>query len=698
MTNVDADTVRTSVELESTRKIDLHEIDVVTAADEGVGLHARLNVELRAVGLVATMAISSWALAAAWTWLAVGDRALEIRELALAVLVSLLLALACAIAMLPRQRWPRASNTPPPTTLWLLLAGAPALLTAGWLIWRDRQARKQLPPSSAAESCFRRLLAMPPILATGFAVSIGTAQCVALWSLTRDGHASSTTAVTLAMTMLAGTALHAVILAERLRAMFRPEVLAVALRRSGGHEPATGLAPRLWKPALIAGLALVATPLLLGRVWTERHARHDALIDAQTSAVALTDLAERAQLHDLGSALALAPGSTVTIADRHYGRPDPIPPREGAIDLDADERPDVWVIHHDHVSTRVPIETPTLPSSWPHALLVLIAASVVAGTTFLLAHDVAHDVTRTANQVAAVASGAIPPPLREDSFSTAELRQLVTCVDRLVERITDANMEKFISIEKANEADRLKSQFLANMSHDLRSPLNSILGFSELMLAGIDGDLTDEQREVVTMMHQSGRGLLQQIDDILDAAKLDARRMEFQAEAQPPVALLGRAIQNARTRLGRSIELQTRAEAGLPPAFVDPYRTTQALENVLVFASDKLDRETVELDLSIARHDAEQTIMIRVFTPRRPALAADLDRVLRGFHRVPGQEGLSLGLPIAAQILELQGGRLDIEDRHAGTAFCLHLPIARRRLRTMRLSEESGVQPVNDSE
>ena len=62
------------------------------------------------------------------------------------------------------------------------------------------------------------------------------------------------------------------------------------------------------------------------------------------------------------------------------------------------------------------------------------------------------------------------------------------------------------SIEKAKEADRLKSQFLANMSHDLRSPLNSILGFSELLLSGIDGEVTEDQRDQLQLVHAERLG------------------------------------------------------------------------------------------------------------------------------------------------------------------------------------------------
>ena len=97
----------------------------------------------------------------------------------------------------------------------------------------------------------------------------------------------------------------------------------------------------------------------------------------------------------------------------------------------------------------------------------------------------------------------------------------------------EATIARFVALEKAEETDRLRSQFLANMSHDLRSPLNSILGFSSLLLRGVDGRLDDEQREMVETIASAGNDLLHQIDAILDMARIEARRIELQAEPVP---------------------------------------------------------------------------------------------------------------------------------------------------------------------
>jgi signal transduction histidine kinase len=309
----------------------------------------------------------------------------------------------------------------------------------------------------------------------------------------------------------------------------------------------------------------------------------------------------------------------------------------------------------------------------------------------MIAQDIHRDVTRAATRVDAVARGQAPPPMGERSFSTFEVQQLLQSVDRLIRRINDANIAKYVAIEKAKEADRLKSQFLANMSHDLRSPLNSILGFSELLLSGIDGELTSDQRSMVEPIHQSGRDLLQQIDDILDTAKIEASRLDLHPEPTPVATLVNRAIHGAKKRQRVDIGYEVETAPGLPPAFCDPYRTVQAIENVLLFSSERMTQGKVRVELRQGKTERGRMIFVKVHTPVRPATAEQLARARRGFYRIPGHRGLGLGLPIAGSILELEGGALAIEDLGTAMTFTIQLcaPEARRAVRVREVRDHA---------
>ncbi len=311
---------------------------------------------------------------------------------------------------------------------------------------------------------------------------------------------------------------------------------------------------------------------------------------------------------------------------------------------------------------------------WGGVALFVACAVAIA----LVVGDLHRDITRASAQVAVVADGEAPAPLSLASFSSHEIRELVQAVDLLVQRITEANVTKYIAIEKAKEADRLKSQFLANMSHDLRSPLNSIIGFSELLLSGIDGDLTSDQRDLVEPILRGGRVLLHEIDDILDTAKIEASRLDLHPEPTPPATLVTRAIAGAKKRLPNA-RFDTEAAAGLPPVFVDPHRLVQALENVLLFAAERVEAQAIEISIRVGNAGGQRVVMIQVQTPVRPATAEQLNQARRGFYRIPGHRGLGLGLPLAGAIAELSGGSLSIEDLGDGMIFAISLPAPHAR-------------------
>ena len=106
---------------------------------------------------------------------------------------------------------------------------------------------------------------------------------------------------------------------------------------------------------------------------------------------------------------------------------------------------------------------------------------------------------------------------------------------------------------------------------------------------------------------------------------------------------------------------ETTTTAGLPSAFVDPYRTVQALENVLVFVGELLQRGTLDIRCAAERDEnGTGEVVIRITSPRVSASPEQLAHARRGFSRLPGHTGLGLGLPIATSLLELQGGSLRV--------------------------------------
>jgi signal transduction histidine kinase len=335
------------------------------------------------------------------------------------------------------------------------------------------------------------------------------------------------------------------------------------------------------------------------------------------------------------------------------------------------------------LSIASPVRAPPLLDLLLVVGLVALAACVIAFV--IMAVDLRRDVLWAAAQVQAVVQERPPQALVPGSLSSREVQQLVEAVDRLIGRIRQATVAKYVAIERAKEGDRLKSQFLANMSHDLRSPLNSILGFSELLLRGIDGELTAEQAEMMQQIHDCGRELLQQIDDILDTAKLEARRLDLHPEPTPPANLISRAIKAARERQRGDIQYEAEVAPGLRPAFVDPFRAVQALTNILLFAGERMPAGTLQITLRERWVAEGPRILLQVFTPVKPASTEHLARSRTGFYRIPGHRGLGLGLPLAGAILELSGGSLSVEDRGEGMIFTAIMPAPQSKASWLRM-------------
>ncbi len=650
----------------------------------------RLAVELRIMGLLGLLWLVTMAHAAAWLWIAVPDQDLgKLQLVTLLIPSSLGLAalLGTLYGRLPTPRWPQvASKRGPPSVAPLALIGFPGMLIAPLLVLRDRRARARTPQGEEVELAFRQLARIPVISGVAFMAWTGlglTADAIIIgnelgWTVLRT--------FALAALWVALVAPIAAMMTSRTRAMLRPELLA-APRPDFARLPEQGeLRLKLLGPAAAAGLGSVLAPLLGAWLWSHAVSHEAATQQAREQAVALVALARADANEAIGSFLADHPGTTLVVGDRVYGTAhEELPVGMGLVDMDDDGLADFVVDGGGSLRAIVPVEQ---PRRVPGTLVVLgIAMGVFAYllAIVLFSRDVARDLRLATEQVSTVARGEAPRHLEATGLLTREIRQLVNSVDRLVARFTETNVASYVAIEKAQEADRLKSQFLANMSHDLRSPLNSILGFSELLITGIDGDLSEDQLEMIQIVADSGADLLQEIDDILDTAKIEAGRMEFHPEPTPPANLVSRAVTNARKRRGLAeLDLETEVAPGLPPVFVDTYRTTQAVENMLVFASEGLENPRLRAAVAPVTVDGERMVEIVISTPHQPATPEQLSAVLSGFYRIPGHHGLGLSLPLAGSIVELQGGSLDIQERdETGAAFVMLLPApeARRKLR-----------------
>lgn len=287
---------------------------------------------------------------------------------------------------------------------------------------------------------------------------------------------------------------------------------------------------------------------------------------------------------------------------------------------------------------------------------LLLLALVVAST---IGSAVARDAHGVAEQIARVAAGEEPEPL--GSVATAEVRRVTMAVNRLLERIPRLTVESFLAVERAEEARRLKAQFLANMSHDLRSPLNSILGFSELLLRNLEGEISPGQRVVLAAVHATGLNLLRLLTEILDTAKVESGKMELHRQSTPPAELLTQALQEARRGRAQSAtdKLAVELQPGMGPIYVDPLRMVQAITHLVNYALDAADGGRATLHAGEGEL-AESRVLVLDIEHDGTLEEHERREVFDGFRRIAGKQGLNLALPLAKRILELHGGQLEL--------------------------------------
>jgi protein-histidine pros-kinase len=231
------------------------------------------------------------------------------------------------------------------------------------------------------------------------------------------------------------------------------------------------------------------------------------------------------------------------------------------------------------------------------------------------------------------------------------------------------------------QANRLKSQFLANMSHELRTPLNGIIGFSQLLADGKVGPLLDKQKEFLNDILNSGRHLLQLVNDLLDLSKIEAGRMELQEED----FLLPSAIEEVCAVVSplageKRIALTRIVDPGVASVRLDRQKFRQILLNLLSNAVKFTDRDG-KVEITVERL-ATGALRTTVSDTGIGIAREDLDQLFVEFQRVDRGtarrfQGTGLGLALTKKLVEIQGGSIAVESElDVGTVVTVDLPLA----------------------
>jgi signal transduction histidine kinase/CheY-like chemotaxis protein len=296
-----------------------------------------------------------------------------------------------------------------------------------------------------------------------------------------------------------------------------------------------------------------------------------------------------------------------------------------------------------------------------------------------------------------LARGAPQDPFAEVRQQNQELLQALEELSRRQEQLTQLNRELedtnrgvvALYAELDEKADYLrrvsemKSRFLSNMSHEFRTPLNSILSLARILLERLDGELAPEQEKQVTFIRKAAEDLSELVNDLLDLAKVEAGKVIIRPQEFDVGSLFGALRGMLRPLLSHNtaVSLVFEEPSGLSLLNTDDSKISQVLRNFISNALKFTERGEVRVR---AAAGPEGTAVFTVADTGIGIALEDQEVIFQEFTQVESSrqkrvKGTGLGLPLSRKLAELLGGSVTVRSElGAGSTFCLTIPCVYR--------------------
>ena len=266
-----------------------------------------------------------------------------------------------------------------------------------------------------------------------------------------------------------------------------------------------------------------------------------------------------------------------------------------------------------------------------------------------------------------------------DEFNemAARLREAYTGLEY---KVAERTQELTIANEKLGEASKLKSQFLANVNHELRTPVSAVIGYAHLVLRGTEGQISQLQRENLEDLLRNAERLLSQIDSLLEFSKIEAGKVEAHVELVKVNEVIQAAISTIEPTLnGGGVRIIREIAPGMSALNTDREKLRQIILNLL----DNSVKFTDRGEIKIAASQQNGSLKLVVSDTGIGIPKGELDKIFEEFHRgdlssTKNYRGTGLGLAIVKQFVNLLGGEVAVESEVGkGSVFTVTLPVDR---------------------
>jgi len=345
------------------------------------------------------------------------------------------------------------------------------------------------------------------------------------------------------------------------------------------------------------------------------------------------------------------------------------------------------------VFTEQPIEevyAPLYASMLRTSGVLLIGLGFALLATLLVRRRVVRPLETLRDGVERIRKGDLTARL--DVKTGDEIEVLADEFNKMTEHLSEAHAELerkvaertqalTVANEKLEEASQLKSQFLANVNHELRTPLSSIIGYARLMRRETEGQISSLQRENLQDLLRNAERLLGLIDSLLDFAKIEAGKIEVQLEPVRIDELIQGAAATIEPMLNKnSVTLVRDVPTNLVPFYTDREKVRQIVLNLLGNAVKFTDHGEIKISACQKNGDFKLTVADTGIGIERADVTRIFDEFDRGRLSDNGSyRGTGLGLAIVKRLVDVLGGTIAVESQVGkGSMFTVTIPVKYR--------------------